>query len=593
MDRLLSFLPHPVRRALPLIVAIICGIALLKGLYDLWEMLMFSLRGPMNADAFIYLTVGRGILNGLKPYTDLFESKPPGIYFLMALSQLFTGGERLATIIETLFLGLTPALFGLWMWRKTVHEKTDRVRQMMLISLSILLGILLSLRLQQIVGGLQTELFGVFFALTYVLALVWNDAPMGKVRIGIASFSLMCAIGLKEPFFLACLAAALLICNSPRAFVRSFIVPLIIAAAADGLILLLTGYWGGYWNFYLPAMLKSRIAGANDFPLWVKALWIRRLFASHTDYSPMPLLGWVLAGSLALVLVRRIRFGILNRLLAIASIVILAYGCNHIVQLWRIRYEMHAAGLFDTSLVPQYGEYMAYAWACGIAFAAVLGISAWRSIGNAMEICRVIVVLLLMTLIFGIGGYTGNDAAFAFAGYFAIAFLALRELHEWNSDARWGWPAIGALTLLGVLLFRPLPLKDREAFLAAKVEYKASSAWIDELIESCGSVPYALDGDYPASAFAVHSPLGPIFTPYFHDYLGYDHPLYRQTFQAIKERAQIIIVRAFHHTGPDPIPADILSLFGPYFPPCSVGISPPEGFTVLYRSADKGGTLFN
>src|SRR3989338_10892941 len=61
-------------------------------------LIMLALHDP-PADAYIFMTVGRGILNGLRPYTDLFESKPVGVFLLNALSFRLTGGIFLLHII--------------------------------------------------------------------------------------------------------------------------------------------------------------------------------------------------------------------------------------------------------------------------------------------------------------------------------------------------------------------------------------------------------------------------------------------------------------------------------------------------------------
>lgn len=49
----------------------------------------------MDSDVLLYFAAGRGILNGLSPYIDIFETKPPGMFLLSALSLRVTGDERL------------------------------------------------------------------------------------------------------------------------------------------------------------------------------------------------------------------------------------------------------------------------------------------------------------------------------------------------------------------------------------------------------------------------------------------------------------------------------------------------------------------
>jgi hypothetical protein len=67
----------------------------------------YELSGPFTWDTHIYLTVGRGLLNGLKPYVDLFETKPPGIFFLSAFSLLVSGGLLICNILQAIVLVVT------------------------------------------------------------------------------------------------------------------------------------------------------------------------------------------------------------------------------------------------------------------------------------------------------------------------------------------------------------------------------------------------------------------------------------------------------------------------------------------------------
>ena len=60
------------------------GVAILVALGGLVAHVVFELSGVLHGDAMIFQTVGRGILNGIKPYSGLFETKPPGIFLMHA-----------------------------------------------------------------------------------------------------------------------------------------------------------------------------------------------------------------------------------------------------------------------------------------------------------------------------------------------------------------------------------------------------------------------------------------------------------------------------------------------------------------------------
>ncbi len=566
----------------------VLGLVLLKGLYDLVEMLRFEWEGPMNGDAFIYLTMGRGILNGLKPYVDLLESKPPGIFILFALSLVVTGTERLVAFVEMAFLTLIPTLLGFWAWKR--WGKTSSVRGMFAFLLAILIGILLSLRLQQVVGGLQTELFGAFFGLIYVLSILWDEREPGRGRIALAALGIFGAIGMKEPFFLALLASALLICKTPRSFVRCFLVPLALAAVAGLIILFITGFWSGYWHIYLPVMFGNRLMDVTAFPLFIRAIWIVRFFGGFTFFSPMPLLGYILAGCFCLVIAKQARGG---RILAPAILVVVSYWLMYVTTLWRINFAMHDAGITDYSQVPQYGETLWTVQILGAGCAVLIGVLLWLSPRTIFTVLRGMAALMLLSLAFGISGYTGNDAGNAFVGLFAIALLALSELGEGAIEGEIAWPVIAALIVAGVILFQPKSLNDRrQEFLGTRENYQAFSAALDTMLTKCGSPPYYYMGSQPAEAYAKHSPIGPVFTPHFSGFLAQDHPLYVTTRRRILETAQVQIEI--------PVPANKVDAMwvwvrGPFtadVPPCAKGVTFPDGYTVTYRSKENGGALW-
>src|SRR5437762_2143520 len=98
------------------IILLICAAGKIS--YDLVQTLHMESRGPMDADALIYLTIGRAILNGSKVYVDFFESKPPAIFYLSALS-LRLGGTGLMRFLEILSILLVPGVLTISGWRRS------------------------------------------------------------------------------------------------------------------------------------------------------------------------------------------------------------------------------------------------------------------------------------------------------------------------------------------------------------------------------------------------------------------------------------------------------------------------------------------
>ena len=73
--------------------------------------LLIIWRVRISGDLNLYFSVGRGLLNHLQPYADLFEDKPPGIFFLSALSLALTGDNKLYSLCSMLsLLGIVAAM---------------------------------------------------------------------------------------------------------------------------------------------------------------------------------------------------------------------------------------------------------------------------------------------------------------------------------------------------------------------------------------------------------------------------------------------------------------------------------------------------
>jgi hypothetical protein len=207
---------HGVWIATLLVVAAKAGLCLVR-------MVEFEARDLLNGDALIYLTMGRGILNGLRPYTDLFESKPPGIFFLAALSLLLTRGTLLLRLLEAAGLVSLPASCVIAWW--------ERGRESSLLSLTVLAmavvgGTLLALRTQENAGGLQSEVFGVLPCTLYALTVTTFAARTGWRWTALRGLCLLGTLAIREPYVLGLLAAALLAARGLRELWTLFLLPL-------------------------------------------------------------------------------------------------------------------------------------------------------------------------------------------------------------------------------------------------------------------------------------------------------------------------------------------------------------------------------
>ncbi|MBI3618750.1 hypothetical protein HY213_01805 [Candidatus Peregrinibacteria bacterium] len=232
-------------------------------------------------DGPYYWAMGRGILNGLTLYRDLFDNKPPGIDVLAALSLTFFGNGLLGGLLGSFLILATPVVVVLWMSRRLI--KTSGVLRAMILALTGFATILFTLYQAERGGAWQTEFFGAFFGTLFVM-LVLDHPPrrtLGWRRMIASGLALGIACGFKEPFLLTALACVLLIDPHPRCLLRAFLAPTVVATLIGGTVMMFFGWLQPYLAFYLPAVMGFRIQAFG--PLWARgfAQWrvLRNLFS--------------------------------------------------------------------------------------------------------------------------------------------------------------------------------------------------------------------------------------------------------------------------------------------------------------------------
>ncbi|MDA0376294.1 MAG: hypothetical protein O3A80_03225 [bacterium] len=232
--------------------------------------------GVLHIDAQIFQTVGRGMLNGLQPYADLFETKPPGIFLLHALSLKLFGSQFLVKLLQAIVLLGIPVLVLI----PVLSLVEDRpAAQRKIISLTtILFGLLLSLYTANQAGLGLPESYGAFFAMM-ALAIIAS----GKRLKGIFALALLMlfSVGFKEPFLLIILAGVILL---QKDLLTSFIYPFFVAAALGLIALLMFGLAVPFFQVYLPHMFGFHVHqhGGSTF---LRALEVWRTFINIGAYS--------------------------------------------------------------------------------------------------------------------------------------------------------------------------------------------------------------------------------------------------------------------------------------------------------------------
>lgn len=261
------------------IISLLSGMGM--GSFYLTQRLIYEFKGPVTWDSPLYLAVGRGILNGLTPYNQLYENKPPGIFLLSSLSIWLTGGYRLVTLINVAMIATFPLLI---VWGSFIVARSTSFRKKIFtFLLSLLFGILMVLYMAERSGEFQVELFGAYLTTLYVLTILGHNFSRRKFMA--ATVLLLCATAIKEPFLIVALASALLLyADNLHAFWQRFVRPAFFAGMVGLILLIVTGYAGAYLSIYLPEMLFRHI-GAGSSP-FMRALDWNRLYFDLRDYQP-------------------------------------------------------------------------------------------------------------------------------------------------------------------------------------------------------------------------------------------------------------------------------------------------------------------
>lgn len=242
------------------------------------RMLLYELSGAFNAwDANIYWTIGRGIVNGISPYTGLFENKPPGIFILSALSFYFFDSPILTHITQVLVL-LIIAIIPLLAY--VLHSKEKSI---FALAFSTMLGLLLSLYSHERSGLVQVESFGAAFGALAVLLMLSSFEKCKILKILGISLCMLISCGFKEPLLFPILGTSFILCKNIKDWALKFVLPLFIALCL-GVIALFSLGWLDEYLLYLFYMASTHVNAVGSSPLErVIYFWI--LFGDQNLYS--------------------------------------------------------------------------------------------------------------------------------------------------------------------------------------------------------------------------------------------------------------------------------------------------------------------
>ncbi|GBU25794.1 hypothetical protein R83H12_02452 [Fibrobacteria bacterium R8-3-H12] len=241
----------------------------------------YELTDVYNADTAIYWAIGRGIVNGIAPWSGLFETKPPGIFLVSAISFKIFDSPIFTNYFQAFVLLLTAATPAV------AYFCLSNYRSVAKLVFSLLAGLMLALYSAERSDAVQVESFGVAFACITIFAMAVPDFEKRKILwITLAAIGILGACGFKEPFLFPLFGVSLIFCKDIKDWLWRFALPLVIAVLAGILLLLICGWFGDFLH-YLSFMSSSHIFKYGS-PL-------RRAMEFQRLYNDMNAFSWGLA----------------------------------------------------------------------------------------------------------------------------------------------------------------------------------------------------------------------------------------------------------------------------------------------------------
>lgn len=454
----------------------------------------YELNHAYTADAPLYWTVGRGMLNGIKPYSGLYENKPVGVFLISALSLGLTDGTILCNVCSLLcmlVIGLLPAAYTLEFCLK---KKLPVEKILLYTGFAWLLGMFLMLYCEMRSGGFQVENMGAAFIGLYFWAIMHIQWEKGDSRSSpsyrkkcvrpliwtlLAAFFAMCGVMMKEPFALMAVAGSLLLLDSPRDFLSRTVVPMCTGGVMALVLLLCCGVLPEYFRIYLANMFGNHLSVYGS--PFSRMLQFDKITANISAFSK-PLL-WIILLSVLLIL---------------------------------------HAGVFCAREIS-------------------IRRRLWR--GLAMGIA-----LFSASFCVGLGGqYYNHHYIFAAPLYILVILLACRILVDTTAEKRFRPQAVAVAGLLLLIFLKPQTdiafagdYSDKYASIVSQANY------VDALLDYYGEDTYqflGFNGENKFYGLTKHSPKGPAFAQDQYNFTEEDSWFSQQLLNQLDEVNIVILDR--------------------------------------------------
>ncbi len=213
-------------------------------------------------DSSLYYTVGHALAEGLSPYADMYENKPPMIFILSAISYKLFGNYRLVNITGFILLFVILVIPIAFCIIKCVKNKTELVKSVYLCLFTTAASISIVFFTQEKSGEAQVELLGSGFGLLSIFLASLINEDKAKFYSPLVIFSGICfgiTTMLKEPFALVCGVCLLLFTRNLKQLLYRVVLPVGYAVVTALIILLAGNCFVPYFTIYLKNMFSSHI----------------------------------------------------------------------------------------------------------------------------------------------------------------------------------------------------------------------------------------------------------------------------------------------------------------------------------------------
>lgn len=299
------------------------------------DIFTYELHHAYTVDSSLYWSVGRGILNGLTPYSEMYENKPIGIYVMSAISFALTNDTILCNVfscIAAMMITVFPTLILFNKFKNTEKDEIGALRKtagLMTVLLSVLM---ITVYTELRSGAFQVEEFGAAFSVLFIcLVIKLNSVKTTKQRLIftlLAAISVSCTVMIKEPFLFVSVCGALLFIDNFNDFIKNLVLPCAAGGVIMVVILGVTGILSPYFSIYITRMLETRISGdSTAFSRGRDLLRVTNDIRYYNDYLYYLILFFAVLTVIRPILKKQSEFRVLYHVLRVALAIFAASFC--------------------------------------------------------------------------------------------------------------------------------------------------------------------------------------------------------------------------------------------------------------------------